>query len=1780
MKFADPTVSRTRLRQVFTFLKALDEHRNPVKRQVREQPWLLTLRKLPEHPDVDLVYPVEESDAGDAAETGRGGFILRVRRPKLTPSPVPPAPYTEWIEGDWKDPSAAVDFRPQIVRSEAAHDSEGATSQDSIELFEEDQDRVAALAGWKVERDRWAARERPARQAMNLFDRLYSLHGRLARVSDEEELVFGDGMLNWRVAAGGLHHPILLQRVDLEFDPLKPEFTVTEADAPVELYSALLRTAEEVDGRVLAGLREELEAGGVSPLLGRSTSAFLKGLISRLTSQGAFLDVAPEAGEEEHPRIWREPVMFLRKRSHGFAAAIASVLEDLERREDVPPALGRIVGCEDESDASEPPITERPVWSEPEEILLSREANTEQVKVAERLARHSSVIVQGPPGTGKTHTIANLVGHLLAQGKSVLVTSHTGKALTVLREKVAEPLQSLCISLLGDDVESRRQLEQSVNGMVERISTSDPAELERRARRLAERRSELLRDVDHLRQRVIESRKGEYRAVVVGGQSLEPAQAARQVAASRKLHEWLPGPIEAGAPLPLTEVEVAELYRSNELLPVQDEEELLRDRLPVAELPEPSEVKALVEQHSAAGLSERGHGSEFWLRPVAAEDERFLRELTGALQEISARLHDADRWWQRLVQVGLERGVRFEAWERFLDEVRALQQRLEESLEPRLRFGPDLPELPLEEQLETVDGIIEHLTAGGRLRWLEKIAHPGWKRFIEGARVGEVQPSRQEHFAALRSQIVARLKAREVAARWKKQAEAIGLPALATDDANLDRMLARHAEAIRSGLDWSEVVWQPLCERLRDLSLGLDLLRYEPTHQLSETHHLDRLQEQVERLEPIVKARAEAARWEMLERHRQKLQEAGQRIRTMVEPAHVCRWLVRALDELSIDEYDPAYTRLKQLEALVPVRDRRRELLRRLAAGAESWAKAIEQRTGVHGQPMPPGAPDAAWQWRQIEEELDRRGAESLPDLHRQIRLKTAELRRITTKLIEQLAWAAQVRRIDLDTQQALIGWQDLVRKTPKRSTVPGKMARLRRAAQSTMRRCQSAVPVWIMPLSRVAESFDFASARFDVVILDEASQTDVTGLLPYYLAERVLIVGDHEQVSPSAVGQKEEIVQHLIREHLQGIPNAELYDGKTSIYDLARASSEGLTRLVEHFRCATEIIQFSNDLCYHGEISPLRDPSNPRIRPPVIPYRVDGPFERRRSKVNAVEAVAVASLVVACAEQPEYDDLSMGVVSMVGDEQAIEIDRLLQSHLSPADYQRHQLVCGNSAQFQGDERDVMFLSLVDLPEDGPLRMRDTPMFRQRFNVAASRARDQEWVVYSVDPETDLKPGDLRKRLIDHARDPAALVRKLDRVERETESEFERQVARRLVERGFKVRPQYKLGYYRIDLVVEGSGARLAIECDGDRWHPIEKLGEDMARQATLERLGCTFVRIRGTQFFRDPDRALEPVFGELERLEILPGAGDDQVEGVRQPALEHELVQRVIARAAQLRREWGGGDEGEEATLVEPQEAGERRIGASDGSVPKAEQTGSAQGGLPFAGSGAVTDPESARVLEFGRSGSRPAERGPAASLSGSAGALPRAVPEAGEDEAGADPPASDDYRERLPEMRGQVWFALSHWAKSASRFQGWERSLLYTIGRNLERDWRVSAKQAKHGKRLFHEGEALGFDPEAEVACEKPGASGEGKQRKAGGARWENIEDVPQSTIRRAILNALPPSGERISRDDLLRRARKQLGFGRLGRKVKVRLNRCIGGLVRAGKLETSGDEISRAR
>ena len=130
---------------------------------------------------------------------------------------------------------------------------------------------------------------------------------------------------------------------------------------------------------------------------------------------------------------------------------------------------------------------------------------------------------------------------------------------------------------------------------------------------------------------------------------------------------------------------------------------------------------------------------------------------------------------------------------------------------------------------------------------------------------------------------------------------------------------------------------------------------------------------------------------------------------------------------------------------------------------------------------------------------------------------------------------------------------------------------------------------------------------------------------------------------------------------------------------------------------------------------------------------------------------------------------------------------------------------------------------------------------------------------------------DARALLLNYALNPSATA--YDDRAALAESDFERDVLRRLVDRGYRPIPQFRIGGYRIDFVLNApDGRRLAIECDGDAYHGPEQWESDMRRQAVLERVGnCVFVRIRGSIFAREPDAAMRPVWQRIDELNITP---------------------------------------------------------------------------------------------------------------------------------------------------------------------------------------------------------------------------------------------------------------------------------------------------------------------
>ncbi len=533
----------------------------------------------------------------------------------------------------------------------------------------------------------------------------------------------------------------------------------------------------------------------------------------------------------------------------------------------------------------------------------------------------------------------------------------------------------------------------------------------------------------------------------------------------------------------------------------------------------------------------------------------------------------------------------------------------------------------------------------------------------------------------------------------------------------------------------------------------------------------------------------------------------------------------------------------------------------------------------------------AAWRYAQADAWLrrytDPRKAAATENELKQVKRRIADL---LEHAASERAWNSCLTSMSRAHQQHLNAWRQAIKKIGKGT---GKHAgHWRRVAQTELEQCRDAIPAWVMPLYRLFETVKPAPGIFDVVIVDEASQCGPESLILFYLAKKLIVVGDDKQISPSNVGIDRDEARSLLRQHLTGIDLADTFDVDSSLFDHGQVRLGKCLPLHEHFRCMPEIIRFSNDLCYNGSLIPLRQYPPKRLAPFVARFLSTGKREGgKNSAVNLAEAEAIIETIAACCQDPMYADRTMGVISLLGDHQGKLIERDLLRRIGAEEIDRRRIICGDAYSFQGDERHVIFLSMVVAPKDRSetgfsalTKMSDM----QRFNVAASRAQDQLWLFHSVKPEDIGNHECMRHRLLSHFYDPARHAAKafgidLDELRRSADdpdrpeispppfdSWFEVDVYLRLTARGYRVLPQYKAGHHSIDLVVEGK-SRLAIECDGDRWHGPDKFDEDMARQRQLERAGWRFWRVRGGVFYRDPDAALQPLWPVVAELGIEP---------------------------------------------------------------------------------------------------------------------------------------------------------------------------------------------------------------------------------------------------------------------------------------------------------------------
>ena len=1498
---------------LFMFLKEIAKMRSKTICNLEKYDSVLWFDDIPKNDRCVNVFDFPEGE--------RKELWLEVEQPRIPSPPRPPEELENWIiSKELNNPGLS---NPQLRQSISRRKRVPENSYESnprpayVKEIIRIEDCPDLLRTWESYLDKkwrsWSDRVVEHVPTLNLYDQLFDIHHVLQKVAENFEVLVCFGCLSYKAPSGQeIYRHILSSKVNLQFDSSRGAVSIISAN---DGYSyALEQDMLEMSDRPSIDVRQEIEK-----LLDALNEDFwnqdkidhlLGAYVRALSSRGVYSSSLEKPEKpSEIPRIAFAPALILRQRTDIYYVRLfEEIIDQLQSSGEIPLGVERLVSIRDDviSQSEQDSLLSNDLISlvsnehsavstndhssndfqfSDEEIYFPLVSNPDQKEIAEKLKSRQGVLVQGPPGTGKSHTIINLVCHLLAEGKRVLVTSHTPRALNVLRDKFPDGLKELCVSIVGDDYfESKQALEDSVSGITNKHQNWNPQQnqiqiTEAKGKLDELRQSELwiLNSLRRIKEKDTFHHKNKF-----GSYSGTSQEIAKQLRQEARHYSWLDSRPEEDDNSPLSNKQAVTLLDLLVEFSPEYEVEINKETIPSEQLVTPETFTELVGRSKL--LREKLKIIENLTSHESYKASTSLNKIDRS--SLVLKLDDLIRLYQRIVKrpepfaAKAARDITADhdrKWRDLLEVTRENLKVVDEGYKPvaqRSVTGIDNRDLMIikghAEQLRA------HFIEGGGLGFgiFRKKAVKEAMYLIEDVYVEGGPCSNLQTIEELLQWLELAIVDQKLRQQW---------------DGFVKDIPASLIGSIATFMDYCEPLEEALqlWDKMKELRSELDK---HPSIIAPDWESLDSIKE----FRDIIDGGSVEEELTQLNAKFQELENISRTAANSPSSHKIVAKLFEAIAARNDEQYHKLFTDNDHLLEEKHKLDYKHKLFNTLKRNIPSAAEKLNSDTAKETiWKTRFKTIEKAWQWAQATSWIEHLSDPThFIKLTKDLEKMQADIRRELGTLAELNAWRHTFERLDEEQRQHLVAWSMAIRRIGKGK---GKyVEKYRREAKSHMSFCRSAIPAWIMPIHKVVESVKPGSDVFDVIIVDEASQSGPEALFLLYMGKQLIVVGDDKQISPEFVGFDKASVEMLRKEYLDDIPHSDAIGVEHSFFDQAKIRYKGKISLKEHFRCMPEIIQFSNNLCYQNEpLIPLRQYGGNRLSPVIETHYIDSGFiDSTRRSLNKPEAEAILMHLKEICEDPNYSGKTIGIISLLNtSSQADYIEKELLKYISKEEVENRKIRVGDAYLFQGDERDVIFLSMVAAPSDERnLRALTSDKYERSFNVAVSRARDQLLLFHSVSLN-ELNPKCVRHKLISYCQNPSVELtdakdldlKELSRLLEEGyqldthppdpfNNWFEVDVYLRIVRRGYRVIPQVEMNGFRIDFIIEGLKGRLAVECDGDSWHSTaENYDQDMARQRDLERCGLKFCRIRGSAFYHKPEETMEELWDSLERYEIYP---------------------------------------------------------------------------------------------------------------------------------------------------------------------------------------------------------------------------------------------------------------------------------------------------------------------
>jgi hypothetical protein len=1239
-----------------------------------------------------------------------GPIWLKIDRLKRIDAPVAPESIREWLtvsRDPFRDPVLET-VRVQTMHKEEAAKlvARGLAANDDLQpTLKSGQRRDHVDVVMRLERftdvraafdqyvsgpwRKWSEEEKPRRRTIAIYDAFFSLQQAIQ--SDPEhpiEIVWGTGVSRWKLKGIEIDHPLIEQLAELDIESHDGGIRIRPRDVEPQLA---LRPFFELDNDGAAQVREfgtnffaqAVDDREISPFRPDTFAPILRHAATQLDARGVYYpDQIHDITDRTLPSASENLIVsdtwtiYARQRSSNV------LLGDLDRlkaavndTEELPRSSTRLVT----EPSAEPPHstgglgigasgTQSAVRDQTaaedsegsEDFFFPKPFNDEQIAIIKRLERSDGMVVQGPPGTGKTHTIANIICHCLATGKRILVTSKAAEPLVEVRNHIPEGIRDLVISLLTTEREGLKQLEQAIrilSNTATRVDTErSKREIVAGQRRVAELR-EKINKIDRELLTWAERHLTKISLDHENGEELTAAELAEHLVNEQDNHTWLRDELDLDPKHDprFTEEDVA-LARSARRILGADLVYLSCLLPSMADLPDSNTIRGLHQDLvGAAKLDQRIAGEGLPALSMTARDAAIRAEALLTIIEQVIQFFDdtSDKpWLTKLFEVwrrdGLDSG-NTQLFNELIPAMSTIADRRPEMLRNAVRIPHQAFDHP------KVAEAVERAICGKRPFSPISFGNTAAKVLVEQIEIQGRSPKSTEEWQKVSAYLVWRGEITEFSGKWTAIREEFDLPSLEDDGDRNGKWIADVLNLLNKASRVLQDYGPRMFLEVKELfPSGVDV-----------------------RAVGELKASAVALA-EIINLNLSKIRLAGSRTIRANLINQLAVGSGAAIDHLrKFVEYDlgnPAIsaqqtserweTHCRELNRIHSLRPQLAEVTRVAnliqESGGVNWAQQLRTQPADNSDDsLLPGGWSESWKWARISGYLRRiDGRDRIRQLS-QLRLEYEDdCRKTFSDVVKQKTYLGLRRNLTDRVQAALVMFtqalSSLGRGKGKRA------ARFRGDARRAIENCYSAVPCWIMPTWRISEQLPPEIGSFDLVIIDEASQSSIDALPALMRGRQLLIVGDDRQVSPTAAFVEEKKIFQLRHNYLKEQPFAQLLLPGSSLYALASAVFPG-TRIMlrEHFRCVEPIIRYSFQF-YPEPIIPLRIPKlSERLDPPLIDVYI--PHGRKdRRKINRAEAEAITTEIEMIVRHPDFATRTIGVVSLIGGQQAHFIQELL----------------------------------------------------------------------------------------------------------------------------------------------------------------------------------------------------------------------------------------------------------------------------------------------------------------------------------------------------------------------------------------------------------------------------------------------------------------------------------------------------------------------------------------